>query len=103
LGDAGDAAARQVGRDVADVRGGVDRQIDDAHAIGPDKRHPMAAGDVGDLGLHRRCRSAPFHDTAARDDDRRDPGVGSCLRHDCGAQRVECHEGDVRPLRQRVQ
>ncbi len=46
LGDAGDAAARQVRRDVADVGRRVRGQVDDAHAVGADEGHAVSAGDL---------------------------------------------------------
>ena len=76
LGDAGDAAARQVRRHVADVRRAVDGQVDDAHAVRADQRDPVLARDPRDLGLHRGGRLATLDHAAARDDHRRDAGRG---------------------------
>ena len=53
--------------------GRIDGEVDDAHAVRADQRHAVAAGDRGDLGLHRRRGRAALHDPAARDDDGRDP------------------------------
>ena len=48
--------------------------------FGPDERDPVLAGDLGDLGLHRRRRRAALDDAAARDDDRRHAGRGRVAR-----------------------
>ena len=53
LGDPGNAPARQPGRHVADVRGAVGDEVDDAHAVRPEQGQAVLAGDPGDLGLHR--------------------------------------------------
>ena len=95
LGDAGDAATWQVRRHVADVRGLVDGQVDDAHAVRADQRQTVAPRDLGHLGLHRGGRRATLDHAAARDDDRGDAGVGGGLGHVGGAQRVEGDERDV--------
>ena len=42
------------GRDVADVRRRVRDQVDHAHAVGPDQRQAVLAGDPRDVGLHDR-------------------------------------------------
>ena len=80
LGDPGDAAARQVRRDVADVGRGIRGQVDDAHAVGTDEGEAVPARDPGDLGLHRGGRLAALDDAAARDDHGRDAGRGGRLR-----------------------
>ena len=49
--------------------------------LGPTSAMPCAAGDVGDLGLHRGGGLATFDDAAARDDHRRDAGGRGRLRH----------------------
>ena len=103
LGDPGDAAARQVGRDVADVGRAVGDEVDDAHAVRPEERQAVFPRDPRDLGLHRGGRLAALDDAAARDDDRRDAGRGGGLGHGRGTQRVERHDRDVRPLRERVE
>ena len=63
----------------------------------------MLARDPGDIGLHHRGRLAALDDAAARDDDRRDPGRRGRCRHGRGAQRVDRHDRDVRPLGQRLE
>ena len=96
LGDPGHAAARQVRRDVADVGGAVRGQVDDAHAVRTDQRQPVLARDPGDIELHRGGRLAALDDTAAGDDDRRDPGRGGRFRDERGTQRIDRHDRDVR-------
>ena len=68
LGDPGDAAARQVRRDVADVGRRCWRQVDDAHAVRADQRQAVLAGDRRDLALHRGGRLAALDHAAAGDD-----------------------------------
>ena len=103
LGDPGDPAARQVGRDVADVGGAVGGQVDDAHAVRPDEREAVLARDPGDVDLHRRGRLAALDDAAARDDHRRDAGRRGRRGHGRGTQRVERHDRDVGALGERLE
>ena len=103
LGDAGNAAARQVRRDVADVRGGIDREVHHPHAVGADQGEPVLPGDVRDLSLHRCGCFAALDDAAAGDDHRRDTGRGGVPCHHRGPQRVQRHERDVRAFGKRVE
>ena len=103
LRDAGDPAAGQVRRNIADVARRVDGQVDDAHAVRPDERHPVSAGDLGDLGLHGGSGRTTLDDTATGDDHRRDARIGRGLGDGGRAERVERDEGDVRSLRQLVE
>ncbi len=103
LGDAGHAAARQVRRDVADVRRGIDREVHHSHAIGADQGEPVLPGDVRDLSLHRGGCLAALDHAAAGDDHGRDAGRGGVPRHHRGPQRVQRHERDVRAFGERVE
>ena len=103
LGDAGHAAARQVRRDVADVRRGIDGEVHHAHAVGADEGEPVLPGDVRDLALHRGGRLAALDHAAAGDDHGRDAGRGGVPRHHRGPQRVQRHERDVGPFGERVE
>ena len=80
LGDAGDAAARQVRRHVADVRALFAVRSTTPMQFGPDEGDAVPPGDVGHLDLHRGGGRAALDDAAARDDDGRDAGVRRVLR-----------------------
>ena len=103
LGDAGDAAARQVGRHVADVGRRVDGQVHDAHAVGADQRDPVLPGDGRDLALHLGGGFPTLDDPAAGDDHGRDAGGGGVTGDDRGTERVERDDGDIGALREGVE
>ena len=71
--------------------------------LGPSSASPCSRAIRRDLGLHRGGRLAALDHAAARDDDRRDAGRGRGLGDRRGTQRVERHDRDVGPLRERLE
>ena len=104
LGDPGDAAPWQVRRDVADVRRAVGDQVDDAHAVRARRARARAGGRSG---RPRACIAAaasppsttppPGMMTAGT------PAAAAASVTERGTQRVERHDRDVGPLRERLE
>ena len=87
----GDAARRRRAAATGDTSpmyvGAVGRPVDDAHAVGPEERDPVAAARCrATSSLHRGRRRAALDDAAARDDDGGHAGGRGLLGRPCAAR-----------------
>ena len=100
LGDPGHPAMRQPRVDVADVRGGVRRQVDKAHAVRAEEGDAMTEGDLADLALHPGGGLAALDDPSPGDDHRGHAGGGRVGHDRRRPQRIQGDDDDVRDLRE---